>query len=180
MIDIDGSFGEGGGQILRSSLALALITGQSFRLRNIRARRSPPGLRPQHLMSVLAAAEVGRANTLGATVGSASLDFKPQSVRPGDYHFPIGTAGATGLVLHTVHLPLALQDAPSTVTVEGGTHNDHSPCYHFLATTWAGYLARLGLPLTLTMDRPGFYPRGGGRIAAEIPGRGRHHGLTLT
>jgi RNA 3'-terminal phosphate cyclase (ATP) len=180
MIDIDGSFGEGGGQILRSSLALALLTGQSFRLRNIRARRSPPGLRPQHLMSVLAAAEVGRAETRGASVGSASLDFKPQSLRPGDYHFRIGTAGATGLVLHTVHLPLALQHAPSTVTVEGGTHNDHSPCYHYLATTWRDYMARIGLPLTLTMGRPGFYPRGGGKIVVQIPGGVRPRGLTLT
>jgi RNA 3'-terminal phosphate cyclase (ATP) len=180
MIDIDGSFGEGGGQILRSSLALALLTGQSFRLRNIRARRSPPGLRPQHLMSVLAAAEVGRAETRGASVGSASLDFKPQSVRPGDYHFRIGTAGATGLVLNTVHLPLALQNAPSTVTVEGGTHNDHSPCFHFLATTWREYMGVLGLPLKLTMDRPGFYPRGGGRIVSQIPGGGHLQGLTLT
>jgi RNA 3'-terminal phosphate cyclase (ATP) len=179
MIDIDGSFGEGGGQILRSSLALALLTGQGFRLRNIRARRSPPGLRPQHLMSVLAAAEVGRAETRGASVGSASLDFVPQPVRPGDYHFRIGTAGATGLVLHTVHLPLALQDAPSTVTIEGGTHNDHSPCFHFLATTWREYMARLGLPLKLTMERPGFYPRGGGKIVARIPGRGRLQGVTL-
>src|SRR5262245_24489269 len=180
MIDIDGSFGEGGGQILRSSLALALLTGRSFRLRNIRARRSPPGLRPQHLMSVLAAAEVSRAETRGANVGSASLDFKPQSVRPGDYHFRIGTAGATGLVLHTVHLPLAIQNGPSTVTVEGGTHNDHSPCFHFLATTWRGYMARIGLPLTLSMDRPGFYPRGGGRIAAKIFGGGHPRGMMLT
>jgi RNA 3'-terminal phosphate cyclase (ATP) len=179
MIDLDGSFGEGGGQILRSSLALALLTGQGFRLRNIRARRSPPGLRPQHLMSVLAAAEVGRAEARGASVGSTSLDFVPQIVRPGDYHFRIGTAGATGLVLHAVHLPLALQDAPSTVTIEGGTHNDHSPCFHFLATTWREYMALLGLPLKLTMDRPGFYPRGGGRIVTHIPGGGCTHGLIL-
>jgi RNA 3'-terminal phosphate cyclase (ATP) len=180
MIEIDGSFGEGGGQILRSSLALALLTSQSFCLRNIRAKRDKPGLRPQHLMSVLAAAEVGRAETRGASVGSTSLEFKPQSVRPGDYHFRIGTAGATGLVLHTVHLPLALQNAPSTVTIEGGTHNDHSPCFHFLATTWREYMARLGLPLRLTMGRPGFYPRGGGKILANIPGRARPQGLTLT
>jgi RNA 3'-phosphate cyclase len=180
MIDIDGSFGEGGGQILRSSLALSLLTGQRFRLRNIRAKRDTPGLRPQHLMSVRAAAEVGHAQTRGASVGSTTLDFEPRTIRPGAYHFPIGTAGATGLVLHTIHLPLALQDAPSTVTVEGGTHNDHSPAFHFLATTWAGYMARVGLPLTLTMARPGFYPRGGGRIEATIPGAARPRGLTLT
>src|SRR5262245_60176038 len=132
MIDLDGSFGEGGGQILRSSLTLALLTGQAFRLRNIRARRSRPGLQPQHLTSVRAAAEIGQAQTRGASVGSAMLEFVPQTVRPGDYRFAIGTAGATTLVLHTVYLPLALQDTPSLLTLEGGTHNEHAPCYHFV------------------------------------------------
>ena len=159
MIDIDGSFGEGGGQILRSSLTLALMTGQAFHLRNVRARRSRPGLQPQHLTAVRAAAEVGQAQTRGASVGSSQLEFHPQAVRPGDYRFAIGTAGATTLVLQTVHLPLALQNAPSTVTVEGGTHNDHAPCFHFLDTTWRGYMARLNLPIDLTLVRPGFYPR---------------------
>src|SRR5947207_7614144 len=129
MIDLDGSFGEGGGQILRSSLTLALLTGQAFRLRNVRAKRARPGLQPQHLMSVRAAAEVGRAQTKGASVGSTALEFVPATVRPGNYRFSIGTAGATGLVLHAVYLPLALQDEPSTVVLEGGTHNDHSPCF---------------------------------------------------
>ena len=147
MIDIDGSFGEGGGQILRSSLTLALMTSQAFRLRNIRARRSRPGLQPQHLTAVRAAAEVGQAQTRGASVGSSQLEFDPQTVRPGTYRFTIGTAGATTLVLQTVHLPLALQNAPSTVTIEGGTHNDHAPCYHFLDTTWRGHMGRLNLPI---------------------------------
>jgi RNA 3'-terminal phosphate cyclase (ATP) len=180
MIDLDGSFGEGGGQILRSSLTLALITGQSFRLRNIRARRQRPGLQPQHLTAVRAAAEVGHAQTRGATVGSSQLGFEPTAIKPGDYRFAIGTAGATTLVLQTVYLPLALQDASSTVIVEGGTHNDHAPCFHFLATTWQSYLSRLGLPLTLQLDRPGFYPRGGGRIEATIPGWAKLRGLSLT
>src|SRR5438270_9701201 len=100
MLDLDGSFGEGGGQILRSSLTLALLTGQAFRLRNIRAKRSRPGLQPQHLTAVRAAAAVGQAQTRGAAVGSSQLDFTSQVVRPGDYRFAIGTAGATGLVLH--------------------------------------------------------------------------------
>src|SRR5947199_6064038 len=126
MLDIDGSFGEGGGQILRSSLTLALLTGQAFRLRNVRARRQRPGLQPQHLTAVRAAAEVGQAQTRGATVGSGQLEFVPQTVRPGDYRFAIGTAGATTLVLHAVYLPLALQDAPSHLALEGGTHNDHA------------------------------------------------------
>jgi RNA 3'-terminal phosphate cyclase (ATP) len=180
MIDLDGSFGEGGGQILRSSLTLALLTGQSFRLRNVRARRAKPGLQPQHLTCVRAAAQVGDAQTAGASVGSSTLTFEPSTIRPGDYRFAIGTAGATGLVLHTVYLPLALQAAPSRVRLEGGTHNEHAPCFHFLAVTWRAYLQRLGLALSLSMERPGFYPRGGGIVDVEIPGGARLHGLTLT
>src|SRR5438445_12985524 len=114
MIELDGSFGEGGGQILRTSLALSLLTGRAFHLRNIRARRPKPGLRPQHLMSVRAAATIGQANVRGATLGSSDLVFEPGAVLPGKSTFSIGTAGATGLVLHTVYLPLALRtDAPS-------------------------------------------------------------------
>jgi RNA 3'-terminal phosphate cyclase (ATP) len=180
MLDIDGSFGEGGGQILRSSLTLALLTGQAFRLRNVRARRSRPGLQPQHLTAVRAAAEVGRAQTRGASVGSGTLDFEPATAQAGNYRFAIGTAGATTLVLHAVYLPLALQDGPSNLILEGGTHNDHAPCYDFLATTWQSYLARIGLPLTLHLDRPGFYPRGGGRFTANIPGGSKLRGLALT
>jgi RNA 3'-terminal phosphate cyclase (ATP) len=121
-VELDGSFGEGGGQILRSGLALSLLTGRTFRLRNIRARRTKPGLQPQHLKSVLAAAEIGGARVKGASLGSTTLTFEPGNVRPGSYHFRIGTAGATSLVLHTVYLPLALAGAPSSVTIEGGTH----------------------------------------------------------
>lgn len=169
MLEIDGSFGEGGGQILRSSLALSLLTGRAFHLRNVRAGREKPGLQPQHLMSVRAAAAVGQARTAGAALKSTDLVFEPGEVRAGAYHFPIGTAGATGLVLQTVYLPLALRGgAASTVTLEGGTHNDHSPCYHFLDTTWRAYLARLGIRITMEMRRPGFYPRGGGRVDATV------------
>ncbi len=167
-VELDGSFGEGGGQILRSSLALSLLTGRPFRLRDIRARRSRPGLQPQHLRSVLAAADVGRADLRGASLRSTTLDFTPGAVRPGDYSFHIGTAGATGLVLQTVYLPLALAGRSSTVVVEGGTHVEHSPCFHFLDRTWRAYLGLLGLDVALHMDRPGFYPRGGGRIRADI------------
>src|SRR5215210_5837101 len=124
MIEIDGSFGEGGGQILRSSLTLSLLTGKPFRLRKIRANRKPkPGLQPQHLMCVRAAARIGGAKTRGDSVGSSDLTFEPGPVKPGTYQFSIGTAGATTLVLHTVYLPLALAGDPSEVTIDGGTHN---------------------------------------------------------
>src|SRR5438270_312613 len=131
-IELDGSMGEGGGQILRTSLALSLLTGRPFHLRNVRAGRARPGLQPQHLMSVRAAAEVGQARTRGASRGSTDLVFEPGPVKAGAYRFDIGTAGATGLVLHTVYLPLALRgEGPSELTLIGGTHNDKAPCFHF-------------------------------------------------
>src|SRR5262249_33246222 len=163
MLDLDGSFGEGGGQILRSSLALSLLTGKPFHLRNVRAGRAKPGLQPQHLMSVRSAADVGRAETRGAALRSTDLELRPGKVRPGPDRVGIGTARATGLVLHALYLPLALHAAgPSDLTLIGGTHVKTSPCYHFLATTWRRYVDRLGLRLGLKMERPGFYPRGGG------------------
>jgi RNA 3'-terminal phosphate cyclase (ATP) len=180
MIELDGSEGEGGGQILRSALALSILTRRPFKLVNIRARRSKPGLQPQHLMCVRAAGGVSGATYKGASVGSAVLYFEPGAVKSGTYTFSIGTAGATSLVLHTVYLPLALRgDAPSTVIVTGGTHNAHAPCYHFLETTWAAYMARLGIKIELEMTRPGFYPRGGGEIRAVVHPCSRVGGLSL-
>jgi RNA 3'-terminal phosphate cyclase (ATP) len=180
LIRLDGSQGEGGGQILRSALTLSLLTGKAFHLHSIRARRERPGLQPQHLMSVRAAAAVGQAKMTGASKGSSELRFEPGSVVAGKYRFPIGTAGATGLVLQTVCLPLALRgSAPSEVMIEGGTHVKHSPCFHFLDTTWRRYLEALGLRLQLKMWRPGFYPRGGGSIDATISPCPRLHRLQM-
>src|SRR5262249_45064043 len=151
-IEIDGSQGEGGGQVLRTSLALSLITGKPFRLFNVRAGREKPGLQPQHLMSVKAAATVGNAQLRGASIGSSDLSFDPGEVRAGTYRFDIGTAGATGLVLHTIYLPLALKGrAASEITITGGTHVRTSPAYPFLARTWQPYLERMGLTIRLTL-----------------------------
>jgi RNA 3'-phosphate cyclase len=177
MIELDGAQGEGGGQILRTSLTLSLLTGNPFHLRNIRAGRSRPGLQPQHLMSVQAAAAVGQAKLVGASKGSSDLTFESGQVVPGKYHFPIGTAGATSLVLHTLYLPLALAKEPSEITIEGGTHVTASPCYHFLETTWRVYMELLGLKIGLQMRRPGFYPRGGGLVQAHIGPCHRLQGL---
>ena len=180
MIDIDGSFGEGGGQILRTGLALALITGKAFRLRNIRARRSKPGLQPQHLASVRAAATIGQAQVRGAALGSRELVFEPGEVSPGKYHFAIGTAGATGLVLHTVYLPLAWKSTgPSDVILTGGTHVMTSPCFHFLDVTWRAYVELLGVRIRLRLRRSGFYPRGGGVVEAHIQPCPKLRGLEL-
>src|ERR1700693_4485354 len=127
IIEMDGSLGEGGGQILRTGLAFFRVTGSPFRLFNIRARRPKPGLQPQHLMCVRAAATIGQAAVRGASLGSGDLTFEPGEVVPGKYHFATGPAGATSLVLHTLWLPLALRAAaPSQVTVTGGTHVKHS------------------------------------------------------
>jgi RNA 3'-phosphate cyclase len=179
-VELDGSSGEGGGQILRSSLTLSLLTGRPFHLRHIRARRARPGLQPQHLMCVRAAAQVGQAEVKGDSKDSTDLVFEPGPVAPGKYSFPIGTAGATSLVLQTVYLPLALKgDVPSEVTVTGGTHVPRSPAFHFLDTTWRPYLELLGLRLKLRMPRPGFYPRGGGVLEAHIQPCPRLYGLQL-
>lgn len=169
ILELDGSFGEGGGQILRTSLSLSLLTGRAFHLRNVRAGRSKPGLQPQHLMSVRAAAAIGQAGLRGASLGSSDLVFEPGQVRGGKYRFDVGTAGATGLVLHTLYLPLALRgEAQSELTLIGGTHVLASPCFHFLDTTWRRYLELCGLRVRLRMTRPGFYPRGGGVVEAMI------------
>lgn len=179
MIELDGSEGEGGGQILRTSLALSLITRQPFRLRNIRARRPKPGLQAQHLMCVQAAAAIGNAKLRGASLHSSDLVFEPGDTAAGNYHFRIGTAGATSLVLHTLYLPLALASGPSTIHVEGGTHVKASPSFHFLQATWRAYMGVVGIPIELTMHRPGFYPRGGGLIEARVSGDCRVQGLRL-
>jgi len=171
--------GEGGGQILRSALALSLVTGTPFELRAIRARRARPGLRPQHLAAVKAAAAIGRADVRGAELGSSRLSFAPGRPQGGRYAFDIGTAGATGLVLQTVYLPLLLAGCPSEVTVTGGTHVPQSPCFHYLDEAWRVLLAALGARLALTLERAGFYPRGGGRIAARIEPAGRLERLEL-
>jgi RNA 3'-phosphate cyclase len=180
MLELDGSFGEGGGQILRTSLALSLLTGRAFHLRNVRAGRPKPGLQPQHLMSVRAAAAIGQAQTRGASLGSSDLVVEPGEVRAGTYRFDVGTAGATGLVLHTLYLPLALRGAaPSELTLIGGTHVSTSPCFHFLDITWRRYLELCGLRVSLRMNRPGFYPRGGGVVEAFIQPCAKLHGVRL-
>ncbi len=168
MVIIDGSFGEGGGQILRTSLALSLVTGTPFRIDRIRAGRPRPGLMRQHLTAVKAAAEVGRAQVAGAAIGSARLDFIPGAVVPGEHRFAVGTAGSTMLVLQTVLPPLLRAAGPSSLVLEGGTHNTHAPPFDFVARTFLPLIGRLGPRVTATLERPGFYPAGGGRVRVEI------------
>ncbi len=168
MIHLDGSRGEGGGQILRTSLALAMITGKSFQIRQIRAGRAKPGLMRQHLTAVKAAAQVCDAETEGAELKSQQLTFKPGTVRAGDYRFDIGTAGSATLVLQTVLPALMTADGPSQLTLCGGTHNIHAPPYDFLAKAFLPLLKRMGPQVSATLVRPGFFPAGGGEVVIDI------------
>jgi RNA 3'-terminal phosphate cyclase (ATP) len=168
MITIDGSQGEGGGQIIRTSLALSLITGKPFRVHHVRARRAKPGLGRQHLTGVNAAATIGGAQVEGARLGATEFTFHPGRVAPGDYSFPIGTAGSTMLVLQTILPPLMLADAPSTLAFEGGTHNSHAPPYEFIVKTFLPLIGRLGARVTAELGRYGFYPPGGGRLGVRV------------
>jgi RNA 3'-terminal phosphate cyclase (ATP) len=132
MIELDGSAGEGGGQILRTALTSSMITSQPFRIANIRARRARPGLMRQHLVAAQAAARVSDAGTTGAEVGSQTLTFSPKEIKSGDYEFAIGTAGRCTLVLQTILPALLYGDATSTVRITGGTHNPMAPPVQFL------------------------------------------------
>ena len=168
MIEIDGSLGEGGGQILRTSLALSMCTGQAFRLTRIRAGRPRPGLMRQHLTCVNAATEICGAAIQGGVLQSQSLSFTPGPVRAGDYDFNVGSAGSCTLVLQTVWPALMLAEAPSRLKLGGGTHNPMAPPFHFLARSYAPLLRRLGADVELVLHRSGFYPAGGGEMEATI------------
>lgn len=167
-VELDGSQGEGGGQILRTALSLSMITGTPFRIERIRARRAKPGLLRQHLTAVQAAAEICRAEVAGAEPGSLSLSFRPGRVRGGDYRFAIGTAGSCTLVLQTVLPALWFADRESTLTVSGGTHNPAAPSADFLIRAWLPLLRTMGIDMDIELVRHGFYPAGGGEIRARI------------
>jgi RNA 3'-terminal phosphate cyclase (ATP) len=168
MIEIDGSQGEGGGQVLRTALSLSLCTGQAVRMHSIRARRSKPGLMRQHLTAVNAAARIGAAEVEGAELGSQQLTFRPQAIGVADYEFDVGTAGSTTLVLQTLLPPLLTAARPCTLTLRGGTHNPLAPPFEFLALAFLPLLARMGTRVTATLERCGFFPAGGGEFRVRI------------
>jgi RNA 3'-terminal phosphate cyclase (ATP) len=168
MIELDGAQGEGGGQILRSALTLAMITGRPFRIRNIRANRARPGLMRQHLVAVQAALQVCGGDATGAALGSQDLAFIPGPVRGGDYAFAIGTAGSCTLVLQTVLPALLKADRPSTLRLAGGTHNPMAPPVQFLQRAWCPRLAEMGARIDIDLERFGFYPAGGGVVLARV------------
>ena len=165
---LDGSQGEGGGQILRSALALSMLSGRPFRLTKIRAGRSKPGLMRQHLTCVRAAALVGNAQVAGAEIGSTEISFRPGAIRGGQFEFKVGSAGSTMLVLQTVLPALLRADAPSRISIEGGTHNMMAPTSDFIADAFLPVLARMGAQVQMTVERHGFFPAGGGLVHVEV------------
>jgi len=165
---IDGSMGEGGGQILRTSLALACITGRNLHIENIRAARRKPGLAKQHLICVRAACEICGGQCKGEAIGSKVLDFQPGPIHGGNFTFDIGSAGSATLVIQTILPALFLADKPSTVTVTGGTHNPWAPPYDFLAETFLPAIGTAGFDAECKLEKYGFFPAGGGKIALDI------------
>jgi RNA 3'-terminal phosphate cyclase (ATP) len=167
-ITIDGSEGEGGGQILRTALALSLVTGRPFRIEGIRAGRKKPGLLRQHLTAVHAAGQVSKARVSGVDLGSRVLSFEPSQVRGGEYRLAVGTAGSATLVLQAVLTALLTAREPSRLTLEGGTHNPYAPPFDFLAKTFLPILRRMGASVEVSLETYGFYPAGGGRFTVAI------------
>jgi RNA 3'-terminal phosphate cyclase (ATP) len=167
-IRLDGSQGEGGGQTVRSSLALSLVTGRPFTIENLRGRREKPGLAAQHLTAVRAAGEVGAAEVEGDEIGSRRITFRPTALQAGEYKFSIGTAGSTTLVLQTVLPALLSANGASQIILEGGTHNYRAPSFDFLTKAYLPLVNRMGVHVDAEIQRRGFYPAGGGRLIATI------------
>jgi RNA 3'-terminal phosphate cyclase (ATP) len=167
-IEIDGAMGEGGGQIFRTSLSMAAVTGRRVRVGNIRAGRSSPGLLRQHLTGLNALHTVCGGAVSGAELGRTEVEVEFGLARHGEYTFSIGSAGSAFLVLQTVMWPLLLSNGPSRLVLEGGTHNSGAPCYEFFANTFAPALAQMGATMRLRLERHGFYPAGGGRVVVDL------------
>ncbi|HXX81985.1 MAG TPA: RNA 3'-terminal phosphate cyclase [Thermodesulfovibrionales bacterium] len=168
MIEIDGSFGEGGGQILRTALSLSCLFQKPFRISNIRKGRKKPGLMPQHLTGVKAAQLLTRAEVQGDHAGSIELSFSPGKVKGGSFFFDIGTAGSTMLVLQTLIPSLIFSGVKTVFTLVGGTHVPFSPSFHYVRDVFLPFLKKTGVEITLSIESYGFYPKGGGRITAEL------------
>ncbi len=184
MITIDGSYGEGGGQIVRTALALSCVTGQAVEIVNVRANRTNPGLQPQHLTGVLACAQITRAEVEGAVLGSHRLMFTPGRINGGEYTFDVertagkGSAGSVSLILQAILLPLSRATSPSRIVLRGGTHVSRSPSVHYLTEVFLPTIRRLGVPADVELVRWGFYPIGKGEAIARITPSAELKGLT--
>ncbi|HSB05771.1 MAG TPA: RNA 3'-terminal phosphate cyclase [Thermodesulfobacteriota bacterium] len=167
-IDINGSYGEGGGQILRTSLACSAVLNIPVRIHRIRAGRKIPGIQPQHLKGIEALSQMTGAQTEGVKIGSPSISFIPQAISAGEYRFDVGTAGSVTLLLQAIFLPLSLAQKRSRLTLIGGTHVPWSPPFHYFSQVLIPFLETLGVSVNTTLDRWGWYPKGGGRVRVEI------------
>jgi len=176
---IDGSAGEGGGQILRTSLALACVTGRAVRIENIREARRNPGLAKQHLSCVQAACAICNGKAEGAYEGSKLLDFSPGPVRSGEFSFDVGSAGSATLVMQTVLPALFLAEGPSTITVTGGTHNPLAPPFDFFRDTFLLAIADAGFHCNCELLKHGFFPAGGGKMSCLIQPRDKYSKQTI-
>jgi len=179
-IILDGSSGEGGGQILRSSLALSMATGKPFRIHRIRAGRKKPGLMRQHLTCVKAAARVCSARLEGAELGSTALSFRPGPMVPGRYSFSVGSAGSSTLVFQTLMPALIAAGGTFELTLEGGTHNPAAPTLDFLDRVYLAALRRIGVRADITVERRGFFPIGGGKWSVSVTAAGAPAPLIIT
>ena len=167
-IEIDGSYGEGGGQILRTALALSAILKRPFTNHHIRSKRKNPGLQAQHLEAVEALARISEAQTEGVKFGSQKITFIPQKILPGDYQFEVKTAGSVLLLLQAVFIPLCMAQGTSRLTLAGGTHVPWSPPFHYLSEVLLPTLKWMGVSSEAAIEKWGFYPRGGGKIELKI------------
>ena len=180
MVEIDGGFGEGGGQIIRTALSLSALSGVPFRIRNIRGKRPRPGLRAQHVAAVRAIRAISGARVEGDAIDSRTLGFAPGTVKGGAYTFDIGTAGSTTLVLETLLPPLLFAGTESHLILKGGTHVPISPPFDFIGGLFFPLLALMGIRAAGSVRAYGFYPRGGGEIEVHVrPCEGGLSGLTL-
>lgn len=178
MLVVDGSMGEGGGQILRTTLALSLVTGRAARIENIRAARPKPGLLRQHLAAVRAAEAIG-AEIEGAAIGAREIVVRPGEIRSGEHRIAIGSAGSTSLVAQTILPPLLVADGPSRLVIEGGTHNPFAPTFDFLDRVFLPRLRQMGADVSATLGRYGFFPAGGGEITLEVRPKGQPRAVEL-
>jgi RNA 3'-phosphate cyclase len=168
LIEIDGSYGEGGGQILRTSLALSAILRKPFTIHHIRSKRKNPGLQAQHLEAVKALARITEAETEGVRFESKKITFVPKRIVPGNYEFDVRTAGSVTLLLQAVFFPLCLAQGTSTLTLVGGTHVPWSPPFQYFSQVLLSTLESMGISADATIEKWGFYPRGGGKIHLKI------------
>ena len=179
-IELDGSHGEGGGQILRTALSLSCVTGHALKLFNIRTGRKKPGLMPQHITCVRAASEISNAKIKGADAGSTELIFVPGKTIPGNYLFDIKTAGSCTLVFQTLLPPLMFGEKPSFITIKGGSHVPFSPTYHYLTEVFLPMLRNVGVPVDSTIYKYGFYPKGGGEVSFTVHPVSQVKGLNVS